>query len=135
MQKEDPIFTTILFLQFKINPTKWNKKEILGHLIDSAANNYQRFIRIQYENTPVIFYNQNKWNELNQYQQLESKNIIDLWAIYNEHLLEVIKSIPVESLLREGNSGGEKNLTLVFLINDDVEHMEHHLKHIISYLY
>ena len=31
----------------KPNPSKWSKKEILGHLIDSAANNHQRFIRLQ----------------------------------------------------------------------------------------
>lgn len=120
-------------LALKPSEDKWSKKEVIGHLIDSAANNHQRFIRIQYESTPTIFYNQNKWNELNHYQRLESKHIIDLWTIYNKHLLEVIKSIPAESLLREGNSGGENNLTLVFLINDYVEHMEHHLKQIISY--
>lgn len=28
-------------------PGKWSKKEILGHLIDSAANNHQRFVRLQ----------------------------------------------------------------------------------------
>lgn len=41
---------------FKPLPEKWSKKQILGHLIDSAANNHQRFIRIQYEQEPVIFY-------------------------------------------------------------------------------
>jgi hypothetical protein len=28
-------------------PDRWSKKEILGHLIDSAANNHQRFVRAQ----------------------------------------------------------------------------------------
>ena len=27
---------------------KWSRKELLGHLIDSAANNHQRFVRASY---------------------------------------------------------------------------------------
>jgi hypothetical protein len=45
---------------YKPAPDKWSKKEILGHLIDSAANNHQRFIRAQYENIPTIVYDPNK---------------------------------------------------------------------------
>lgn len=48
--------------EFGLKPavTKWSKKEMLGHLIDSATNNHQRFIRVQYENAPVIVYDQVK---------------------------------------------------------------------------
>jgi hypothetical protein len=41
----------------KVSPDKWSKKEILGHLIDSATNNHQRFVRAQFE-TPQIYYEQ-----------------------------------------------------------------------------
>lgn len=117
----------------KINSTKWSKKEILGHLIDSAANNHQRFIRVQYENIPTIKYDQNKWNELNHYQQLESKHIIQLWTIYNQHLLEILKRIPEENLGMELNVGNEINVTLQFLMDDYLLHLEHHLKQIVDY--
>lgn len=86
-------------LSFKKNASKWSKKQILGHLIDSVANNHQRFIRVQYENIPTLIYDQNKWNELNHYQQLESKHIIQLWTVNNQHLLEIMKRIPEENLL------------------------------------
>ena len=33
----------------KSKPDKWSKKEILGHLIDLAANNHQRFLRAAQE--------------------------------------------------------------------------------------
>jgi hypothetical protein len=46
---------------FKPSPVKWSKKEILGHLIDSAQNNIRRFIVAQYEDKPKIVYNQDKW--------------------------------------------------------------------------
>ncbi len=117
----------------KINSTKWSKKEILGHLIDSAANNHQRFIRVQYENIPTIIYDQNKWNELNHYQQLESKHIIQLWTIYNQHLLEILKRIPEENMCLELNVGNEINVTLQFLMDDYLLHLEHHLKQIVDY--
>lgn len=117
----------------KINLKKWSKKEILGHLIDSATNNHHRFIRTQYQNVPTIIYDQNKWIELNHYQQLNSKHVIQLWTIYNQHLLDVIKQIPQENLLRECNVGNEKNATLHFLIDDYVNHLEHHLQQIVTY--
>jgi hypothetical protein len=53
-------------------PTKWSKKEILGHLIDSATNDHQRFVRGQFENNPEISYDQNKWNEFSFYQDIDS---------------------------------------------------------------
>ncbi len=117
----------------KINPTTWSKKEILGHLIDSATNNHQRFIRVQYENSPTIVYDQIKWNALNHYQQLESKRIIHFWVIYNQHLLEVIKRIPESNLLKACNVGSENAVTLQFLIDDYVLHLEHHLKQVVYY--
>lgn len=117
----------------KSNPSKWSKKEILGHLIDSAANNHQRFIRVQYEAVPTIIYDQNKWNELNHYQQLAGKQIIQYWTVYNQHLLEIMKRIPEENLLKKCNVGTQENVTLQFLMDDYVVHLEHHLKQIINY--
>jgi hypothetical protein len=61
------------FFSQKTDPLKWSRKEILGHLIDSAANNHQRFIRIQYENEPVIFYDQNKWIEMHRIPNLRER--------------------------------------------------------------
>jgi hypothetical protein len=44
----------------KQSPTKWSKKEILGHLIVSSTNNHHRFVPGQFENNPEISYDQNK---------------------------------------------------------------------------
>ena len=111
---------------------KWSKKEILGHLIDSATNNHQRFIRCQFETNPVIVYDQNKWNHYNSYQNTDGNQIVILWQYYNLHLIEVIKNISVENL-QKGCMIGDQLLTLEFLIIDYVEHLEHHLHQIIDY--
>ena len=64
-------------------PNKWSKKEIIGHLIDSATNNHHRFVRGQFEAIPEIRHNQNGWNKYSFYQQIDSKQIILFWTIYN----------------------------------------------------
>jgi hypothetical protein len=114
------------------HPDKWSKKEILGHLIDSATNNHQRFVRVQFEKIPTIVYDQNKWNEYSYHSQLSSSKLILFWKIYNEHLASLMKQIPLENLKRLCNTGKE-NVTLEFLINDYVGHLEHHLRQIIKY--
>lgn len=116
----------------KSAPHKWSKKEILGHLIDSAANNHQRFVRSQFEHKPVIMYNQDEWNRYNFYQQMDSQQLIQFWLVYNRQLLALFKHLPKESLQRICIVG-ENELTLQYLITDYVNHMEHHLHQIVSY--
>ncbi|OYU84691.1 MAG: metal-dependent hydrolase [Flavobacterium sp. BFFFF2] len=116
----------------KPSPNKWSKKEILGHLIDSAANNHQRLIRTQYENVPVLFYDQNKWNELNHYQQLTANHLIQFWTIYNQHVLEIIKRMPQAHLGKECQVGNGEMVTIQYIMDDYVLHLEHHLKQIIN---
>lgn len=118
---------------FKSTPVTWSKKEILGHLIDSATNNHQRFIRIQYENNPVIFYDQNQWNKLSNYNRINSSHLIQLWTLYNQHLIEITKVIPEKNLNKTGIGRDGLALTLEFYINDYVLHLEHHLKQLVSY--
>ena len=107
------ILKTISAEEFSLKPVphKWSKKEILGHLIDSAANNHQRFIRAQFE-TPVIFYEQ------------------DLWEAYNRHLAHVIEQIPQQNLSKTSIGKDGTACTLEFLINDYLNHLEFHLEQI-----
>jgi hypothetical protein len=114
----------------KPSPEKWSKKEILGHLIDSATNNHQRFIRAQFENNPAIFYDQDMWVAHSHYNELPVKQLIRFWKVYNKHLLEIIKRIPAENLMRECKMRDGNHVTLQFLIDDYVTHLQHHLKQI-----
>lgn len=116
----------------KPDPAKWSKKQIIGHLIDSATNNHQRFVRVQFEDKPSIRYDQDKWNDYTHYQQMNSLHVIVFWEAYNNHLVQIIKHIPKEALSRECQVG-DNVVTLDFLINDYVHHMEHHLRQVVSY--
>ena len=114
-------------------PGKWSKKEILGHLIDSATNNHQRFVRTQFENEPVIFYDQNKWNLFGHYNKLDRNHVVSFWTIYNRHLIELMKRTPEHNLVLTSIGPNEEKFTLGFLMADYVVHQEHHLKQIVSY--
>jgi len=120
---------------FSLKPmaNKWSKKEIIGHLIDSAAANHQRFVRAQFEDTPKITYDQNNCNTFNYYNQIDSKQIISFWAVYNKQILGLIKLIPAESLKRQCFAGGNESVTLAFIFDDYVQHLEHHLRQVIAY--
>ncbi|MBB6502490.1 DinB family protein [Pedobacter cryoconitis] len=114
-------------------PDKWSKKEIIGHLIDSATYNHMRFVRGQFEDTPKIVYDQNNCNRFNYYDKINGQQLISFWHIYNLQLIELIKQIPVDSLQRRCYGGGETSYSLEFIFNDYVEHLEHHLRQIVNY--
>lgn len=118
---------------FKPRPEKWSKSQILGHLIDSAANNHQRFIRVQYEEMPTLVYDQNKWNALSHYDKKSSAELIAFWTLYNKHLGLIVQHIPEEHLERRCYSGEREPVTLRWLIDDYVRHLEHHLHQLVDY--
>ena len=124
---EEPAFS------LKQSPARWSQKEIIGHLIDIATNNHHRFVRGQFEDSPVIAYDQNQWNEYSYYQQMTKETLIDFWTIYNKHLVELIKRIPKDTLQKTCKMKDGSLATLEFLIKDYVEHLEHHLKQIVLY--
>jgi hypothetical protein len=120
-------------LAAKPNPEKWSKKEVLGHLTDSAQNNLRRFVVGQYEETPHIVYDQDFWVTANGYQQMKAEEVIALWKLQNERIMTVLSQMPKENYGRECNTGkSEKSLhSLEWLAADYIKHMKHHLNQII----
>ncbi|MBB2151264.1 DinB family protein [Pedobacter gandavensis] len=120
-------------LSYKPLPDKWSKKEILGHLIDSATCNHQRFVRAQFETLPTIVYDQNNWNAFSHYQLMDCKQLILFWSTYNRHLVELIHFIDLENLEKRCLTGGGEQHTIAWLFNDYVTHLEYHLRQILKY--
>ncbi|RPI14159.1 MAG: DinB family protein [Ignavibacteriae bacterium] len=115
-------------------PDKWSKKEILGHLCDSAVNNLSRFIRAQFENEPmnIIRYEQNEWVKLNGYKDKPVTEIIEFWKCLNNQLVYVASRIPEEKLGFKCDKGDGETLTLQELAEDYIVHMKHHLAQIFN---
>ncbi|MES2702680.1 MAG: DinB family protein [Bacteroidota bacterium] len=114
-------------------PHKWSPKEEIGHLVDSATNNHQRFIRAQFQDTPFIVYAQDEWNNRSRYHDMPSAHIISFWEIYNRHLIEIVKRIPQDALQRKCLTNEPQSVTVEWLIIDYVAHQEHHLGKVVSY--
>lgn len=117
----------------KPSSDKWSKKQIIGHLIDSATNNHHRFIRAQFEHSPQILYAQNQWNEAGFYDQMNKNQVIDFWEAYNTHLLTLMKIFPNDKLNNTCKGSDGNLLTIEFLFNDYVEHLEHHMRSVLDY--
>jgi hypothetical protein len=114
-------------------PGKWSKKEILGHLIDSAANNHQRFVRLQLSpRLDLPGYDGDEWVRVQQYRNRAWSEIIDLWQMYNTQLAEVIRHVDPKTLGHVWHTPDGKNLALEFLIRDYVVHLHHHLDQIVK---
>ncbi len=119
---------------------KWSKKEILGHLCDSAVNNLSRFVRAQIEPSPfeLVSYDQDKWVLVNHYNEMTADEVIDYWVSLNRQIVRIVKNIPENKLAAEcilGNAAfreGEIVKSLLWLIEDYLLHMEYHLRQIIE---
>lgn len=112
-------------------PDRWTIKEVVGHLIDSAANNHQRFIRAQ-GTAELVFpkYEQNDWVRCQRYGEVDWATLLDLWSAYNRHLCHVIRCVDPKALEVRCLIGPYEPVTLQFLIEDYVVHLRHHLRKI-----
>jgi hypothetical protein len=118
----------------KPHPEKWSKKEILGHLIDSAQNNLRRFITAQYEaEPPHIVYDQDFWVAANGYNRADANDLILLWKLLNERIAAVLERLPgsKSDFLCNTGKGTNEFHTLGFLAADYLTHAKHHLSQII----
>jgi hypothetical protein len=114
-------------------PGKWSKKEIIGHLIDSASNNHQRFVRVQlYADLDLPGYEQERWVAVQDYQNAAWAELLILWKAFNEHLLRIIALIPEEKLGRTFRIAGGEPVTLGYWVEDYLRHLQKHLRQILG---
>jgi hypothetical protein len=117
---------------FKPAPDKWSKKEIIGHLIDSAQINLQRFVRCTYEDNFKLVYEQVEWVKAQRYQEAGIDELLDLWRLLNRQIVRVLKSYPPGRLgIKCDNSKTNVSPhTVKWLAQDYVDHLNHHLKQV-----
>lgn len=117
-------------MSHKPSPTKWSKREILGHLIDSAQSNIRRFVVGQYEDTPRITYNQDQWVAITNYQQYPLADLVELWYLINKHIVAILRNTSTETAQRKVQT--EKLNTIEWLAKDYIRHLLHHLHQVLS---
>ena len=117
----------------------WTPKEIVGHLIDSAANNHGRFVRAQFtDDLDFPGYEQEEWVRAQRYNEEPWPPLVELWKNYNLHLLHVMACAPEDALKRprarhtldriaSQKVDADQPATLEYLMRDYIEHLKSHL--------
>ena len=123
-------------------PGKWCPREVIGHLIDSASNNHQRFVRAQFRDDLVFDgYEQDAWVSLQRYSEAPWDELIDLWRNFNLHIARIMQVAPKDERLRKRARHNLDELawkpiprdepaTLDYFMSDYVAHLKHHLTQI-----
>jgi hypothetical protein len=115
----------------KPNPSKWSKKEILGHLMDSASNNHQRFVRAQMVDGAGEFafpgYDGDDWVRRQDYNSKPWTELVELWRLFNRHVAHALRGIADDKLETNCRIGSGGPVTLGFIAEDYLTHMKHHL--------
>ncbi len=109
----------------------WSRKEVIGHLVDSASNNHQRFVRAALQ-TSLDFpaYDQVGNARVQAFQEAGWSLLVSLWADYNRYLAHVIAHLPPSKLDTVCRIGSGSPVTLEFLARDYLRHLVHHLAQI-----
>jgi len=134
IQRELPLLRAFPEAKTSIRPVgeaTWSPKEELGHLIDSAANNHVRFVRALIE--PEFrgpSYAQNDWVQAHRYYGMPWLTIVDFWYYYNSFLAALLSRVPEEKVVTMCFVGAGESVSLQFLVEDYVLHMQHHIDHL-----
>ena len=123
---------------------RWSKKEILGHLIDSASNNHQRFVRAQFTDDLIYpGYDQDEWVRVQDYQNINWNLLVGLWKDFNFLIIHLISRIPEQDLKKSRVNHNLDQLawkeisanepaTLEYFVKDYFGHMRHHINQILA---
>ena len=128
-KKYDRLDETLTLI--KLAPDKWTLREIMGHLIDSASNNHQRFVRLQMESVldfPGYGDKNEQWIQIQQYNKMSFHALLKLWVSYNLFLCHVIQYIDPGMLHHVWKAKKSTN-TLGEISLDYLRHLKEHLIH------
>ena len=128
MEQMDPAQSAV-----RPQPDKWSKREILGHLIDSAVNNYHRFVRASYGAAADFpTYRQDDWVAAQHYNGRQWMELVELWSALNLHLAHIIEHLPENMKDEPVNFNEDVPARLDYVVSDYLVHMRHHLNQILD---
>jgi 2-methylisocitrate lyase-like PEP mutase family enzyme len=125
-------------------PGKWSPREVIGHLVDSASNNHQRFVRAPFMDSLVFDgYDQDAWVRTQRYGEASWPDLVGLWRSMNLHLARVMGALPADVRTRVHTTHNLDRIawrtvpagqpaTLDYFMADYVGHLHHHLRQVLG---
>ncbi len=120
-------------IEVRPNPGNWSVKEIVGHLVDSASNNHQRFVRLQVADGltfPDYSQDNDAWVAIQNYQEVPWDDLLALWRYFNLHLARVIRTVNERCIDHIWVVDEDTSITLGALMIDYLRHLKDHLQQI-----
>ena len=112
----------------KPSEEQWSIKQMIGHLLDSASNNHQRIVRLQiFDEIEFPYYQQDEFVNVNHYQTQNWEILLDFWKSYNLHIVHLVENLDPTKLNNIWHTPDGKLLTLGFIVEDYLRHLQHHL--------
>ena len=109
-------------------PGGWSRRQVMGHLIDSASNNHQRFVRAALSpSLDFPGYDQEGCVRVEAPQEADWELLVSVWAAYNRYLAHVLANLPASKRETLCRIGAHDPVTLEFLARDYLAHMARHL--------
>jgi hypothetical protein len=106
----------------------WTRKQIVGHMLDSATNNRQRFVRASTDGSFAgPNYAQDAWVAAHGYAGQHWETLLLWWEVEHEILASAVDNIPEERMEAVCAVGDDAPVTLRFLIEDYTRHQRWHL--------
>ena len=106
----------------------WSRKQVIGHLIDSASNNHQRFVRAGIQGSlEWPGYDQEGCVRVEAFQQAPWGMLLEVWRALNRLLAHVLAHLPAEAAAAPCRIEDQDPMTLEELARSYVAHMQHHL--------
>jgi hypothetical protein len=110
-------------------PGGWTHRQIVGHLLDSATNNRQRFVRAATDGEFIgPNYGQDAWVAAHGYRDQSWETLLRWWLVEHEILAAVVDNIPEDRLEASCIVGEDAPVTLRFLIEDYLRHLRGHVQ-------
>jgi hypothetical protein len=111
----------------------WTRKQVLGHLLDSAVNNHVRFVAATLDGGyKGPKYDADGWVRLHDYANLSWSFLFEQWRVRNTMLAQIVDHVPEQALLAQCTIGDDQPVTLRFIIEDYLDHLDHHVSDILS---
>lgn len=120
-------------LSHKKNGQNRSIKQIIGHLIDSASNNHQRMVRLQYNQKldfPDYRQDNDRWIALQKYQDENWENLVQLWVFFNLHIAWIINQTDENHMSGFWTDCDRTEVSLAQMIDGYYAHLLLHLNEI-----